>query len=224
MRLSLDPTVHDRIPNFTLGFIQYTDVTISDSPKMLQGRINLLVETLRLDHAVSEINQIEGVACWRQAFKQLGIDPSRYRPSSEALIRRLLQGNPFHWVNSAVDVNNFLSVTHALPYGIYDQSKINGSILCRIGLESDHYYGINGREVQMEKKLLLADQLGAFGSPIVDSTRTMVTESATQLVQVIFFHPEMTSSQKETILGSSARMFTEINGGEVRSSEIIHFE
>lgn len=221
MNLSIDQSVLDRISNFTLGFIQYTDISISDSPKMLQGRINLLVETLRLDHPVSEISQIEGVASWRQAFKQLSIDPSRYRPSSEALIRRLLQGNPFFWINSAVDVNNFLSVTHALPYGIYDLDKIEGSIICRLGLESDQYHGISGREIHMEKKLVLADESGAFGSAIVDSTRTMVAESATNLVQIIFFHPNLSPNQQETILGSTARMFTEINGGEVVHSQIV---
>ncbi|MGD8192838.1 B3/B4 domain-containing protein [Brevibacillus ginsengisoli] len=223
MRLAIDHSVIDRLPNFTLGFIQYADISISESPKMLQGRINLLMETLRLDHSISDISQIEGVAGWRQAFKQLGIDPSRYRPSSESLIRRILQGNPFHWINSAVDMNNFLSVTNALPYGIYDQSKINESIVCRLGLETDQYQGINGRDVHMENKLVLADRSGAFGSPIVDSTRTMVTETATNLVQVIFFHPELSPNRKETILGSTARMFTEINGGDVAHMEVVSF-
>ena len=223
MRLTIDHSVFHRIPDFMLGFIQYTNITISDSPKMLQSRINLLVETLRLDHPVSEISKIEGVAGWRQAFKQLGIDPSRYRPSSEALIRRLLQGNSFHWINSAVDANNFLSVTNALPYGIYDLSKVNGSIICRLGLETDQYHGINGRDAHMENKLVLAEEMGAFGSPIVDSTRTMVTESATNLVQIIFFHSGLSLHQKETILGSTARMFTEINGGDVTHTELVSF-
>ncbi|MGC5327462.1 B3/B4 domain-containing protein [Brevibacillus sp. SYSU BS000544] len=221
MNLLIDRSVLDRIPGFSLGMIQYADTSVSESPKMLQGRINLFFETLRLEKNVSDITSIEGVSQWRAAFKSLGIDPSRYRPSSEALLRRILQGNTLHWVNSAVDVNNFLSVTHALPYGIYDMSKISGSVVCRLGQEADQYAGINGREVGMNGKLLLADDTGAFGSPIVDSTRTMVTESATNLMQVIFFHPTLPLNQKETILGSSARMFTEINGGEVVLTKLV---
>ncbi len=214
MQVTIDASVYERIPEFTLGVIQYTGVSISESPKMLQGRINLFVESLRLEHSLSEITKIEGVAGWRETFKQLGIDPSRYRPSSEALLRRVLQGNAFHWINSAVDVNNFLSITYALPFGIYDQSKVSGHITCRLGVEADQYTGLNGREVHMNNKLLLADDLGAFGSPIVDSTRTMVSETATNLIQFIFFHPKLSPHQKETVLGSTARMFTEVNGGE----------
>lgn len=221
MQLTIDQSVLERIPDFSLGVIQYSDVTISDSPKMLQGRINLLAETLRLEYPASEITQIEGISEWRRAFKQLGMDPSRYRPSSEALIRRVLQGNPFHWINSAVDVNNLFSVTNSMPYGLYDLSKINGSIICRLGRETDQYEGINGREVSMDKKLLLADESGAFGSPIVDSTRTMVGETATHLIQVIFFYPGLSTEKQQTILGSTARMFTEINGGQAFQSSSI---
>lgn len=221
MNLLIDRSIHDRIPDFSLGMIHYSDISVSESPKMLQGRINLFFETLRLEKTVSEITSIEGVSQWRAVFKKLGIDPSRYRPSSEALLRRILQGNTLHWVNSAVDVNNFLSVTHALPYGVYDMSKLSGPVICRLGYDSDQYVGINGREVGMSDKLLLADDSGAFGSPIVDSTRTMVTESATSLMQVIFFHPSLSPNQKESILGSTSRMLTEINGGEVVLTKIV---
>ncbi|USG64709.1 phenylalanine--tRNA ligase beta subunit-related protein [Brevibacillus ruminantium] len=221
MTVRISPELAEILPSFALGVLRYTDVTVSPSPKMLQGRINLFVESLRLEHELSRINEIEGVTQWRSGFKRLGIDPSRYRPSSEALLRRLLQGNPFFWINSAVDVNNFLSVLHALPYGIYDEAKLEGDVVCRLGQASDVYEGLNGRDVHMEGKLVLADELGAFGSPIVDSKRTPVEEGSTSLMQVIFFHEQLTPEQQQEILGSTARMFTEINGGEVRSSIIV---
>lgn len=221
MKVRLAPELADFLPSFTLGVIHYQDVTVSPSPKMLQGRINLFVESLRLERELSKISEIEGVAHWRSAFKRLGIDPARYRPSSEALLRRLLQGNPFFWINSAVDVNNFLSVLHALPYGIYDEAKITGGVLCRVGQATDVYDGLNGREVNMEGKLVLADEAGAFGSPIVDSKRTPVTEESTNLMQVIFFHEQIAQEERDEILGSTARMFTEINGGQVGSSYIV---
>lgn len=74
----------------------------------------------------------------------------------------------------------------------------------------------------MEGKLLLADENGAFGSPIVDSKRTSVTESSRNLMQVIFFHEQVSAQKQDEILGSVGRMFTEINGGEVTSSYLLH--
>ena len=221
MKVQLDLAVSERLPQLSLGVIQYSGASVSDSPKMLQGRINYFVEGLRLEHELSRLGDIEGIREWRAAFKKAGTDPSRYRPSSEALLRRLLQGNPFFWINSAVDVNNFFSVLHALPFGIYDQNHLAGDVVCRIGHEDDRYEGLNGREVHMEGKLLLADETGAFGSPIVDSKRTCVTDQSRDLLQVIFFHEGITPQKKDEILGSVARMFTEINGGEVVHTSII---
>ncbi|WP_019121766.1 B3/B4 domain-containing protein [Brevibacillus massiliensis] len=215
MKVTISPDVFDKLPDFSLGVIHYSDIALSESPKMLRGRINLFVESLRIEHEPAKLTEIEGIREWRAAFKRLGIDPSRYRPSSEALLRRLIQGNPFHLVNSAVDVNNFLSIHYALPYGIYDLSKLSGQVVCRLGTETDAYEALNGREVQMKGKLLLADEEGAFGSPIVDSVRTSVKDGASQLLQVIFFHPMLSVKQQDEIIGSTARMLTEINGGEV---------
>ncbi|GED68592.1 tRNA-binding protein [Brevibacillus reuszeri] len=221
MKVQLDPAVSDRLPRLSLGVLQYSGASVSDSPKMLQGRINYFVESMRLEHDLSRLADIEGIREWRAAFKQVGTDPSRYRPSSEALLRRLLQGNPFFWINTAVDVNNFFSVLHALPFGIYDQNHLVGDVICRIGLADDRYEGLNEREVHMEGKLLLADETGAFGSPIVDSKRTCVTDQSRDLLQVIFFHEAVEAHKKDEILGSVARMFTEINGGEVTNTSIV---
>jgi DNA/RNA-binding domain of Phe-tRNA-synthetase-like protein len=222
MDIVIDRLVKERVPGFSLGVILYSGASLSETPKMLQGRINLFVETLRLERDIARITEIDGVREWRSAFKKLGIDPSRYRPSSESLIRRLLQGNPFFWINSGVDVNNFLSVHHALPYGIYDADKLAGPIICRLGKEEDRYEGLNGRDVSMRDKLLLADSSGPFGSPIVDSVRTCVDLPARELLQVIFFHEQLSAAQRQEILGSTARMFTEINGGEAVLMKLVH--
>lgn len=222
MNISIDTAVSQHLPRFSLGIIEYEGVSVSDSPKMLQGRINFFVEMLRLDRSIETITEIPGVLGWRAAFKKLGTDPSRYRPSSEALLRRLLQGNPFFWVNSAVDVNNFFSVHHALPFGIYDKSTLRGNIVCRIGQAADCYLGLNGREMDMNNKLLLADDEGAFGSPIVDSVRSKVTENSSSLIQFLFFHENVSTDEAEQALGSAARMFVEVNGGTVEQQQLLH--
>lgn len=224
MKLAIDRQLAQTIPNLALGVIHYVNVTPSESPNMLKGRINLYVESMRLDYEQTTLADIEGVKAWRSLFKRVGTDPSRYRPSSEALLRRLLQGNPFFWVNTAVDVNNFLSIQTVLPYGIYDMQKLTGDIVCRIGTADDRYQALNGREVDMNNKLLLADEQGAFGSPYVDSIRSSVTEAATELLQVIFFHDQLSVEKQQQILGTSKRMFTEINGGDAVFAEIVRAE
>ncbi|GAA4710944.1 B3/4 domain-containing protein [Brevibacillus fulvus] len=217
MQVNIAQDVTQLLPDASLGVIFYKDSHVTPSPKLLQGRINYFVELLRLEHDRTGISEITSIQNWRTAFKKVGIDPSRYRPSAESLIRRLLQGNPFFWINSAVDVNNFLSIYHALPYGIYDADKLHGPIVFRIGTSADHYIGLNGREMNMNGKLLLADATGAFGSPIVDSQRTAVTEETKNFMQIIYVPQVPSPPTSEEIIGSTVQMFTEINGGEVVS-------
>ncbi|QDX92657.1 hypothetical protein EEL30_10255 [Brevibacillus laterosporus] len=221
MYVTIDATLLEKLPGFSLGMIHYSGMSLSTSPKMLMGRMNYFIESLRLEHSLETLKDIPNLSSWRGGFKKLGIDPTRYRPSSEALLRRILQGNPFHWVNSAVDINNFLSLIHFLPFGLYDVHKLQLPIRCQLGTENDTYPALNGRDVTMKGKIILADENGAFGSPIVDSLRTSVSVDSTELLQIIFVPPNVSPNEQEKIIGSSARMMIEINSGDVAESAII---
>lgn len=77
MKVQLDASVTERLPQLSLGILHYSGASVSDSPKMLQGRINYFVESLRLEHDPARLTDIEGIREWRAAFKQVGTDPSR---------------------------------------------------------------------------------------------------------------------------------------------------
>ncbi|WP_240688982.1 B3/4 domain-containing protein [Ammoniphilus sp. YIM 78166] len=216
IQVSIDQDLLQRLPGFRLGFIEYEGIVVSELPKVAKGRMNLFTASLRLDYAEAGLAAIEGIKASRQAFKQLGIDPSKYRPSSEALIRRVLQEKTVFGVNGAVDVNNFLSMKFVLPYGIYNADKVEGGVIvCRLGKEGEAYDGLNGRETSMTGKLILADQQSPFGSPIVDSVRTSIDETTQHIIQVIFIHPDFPQEKEEELLETSASLFVQINGGKV---------
>ncbi|MBN6187931.1 hypothetical protein JQN58_13725 [Aneurinibacillus sp. BA2021] len=202
-----------KAPGIKLGILHYDDVTLSAAPAMLKGRINLFLENMRYDYLDMPVTDIPGIAEWRRTFKSLGMDPSRYRPSSEALVRRVLQHKPFHWIHTGVDVNNFLSLQFGLPAGLYNREHIIGDVVLRLGKSGETYEGLNGREISCEGKLVLADAAGPFGSPFVDSVRTSVTEQATHLLHVFFIHPGFERWTDEHLLRAVGEMFTHINGG-----------
>ncbi|GGE43701.1 hypothetical protein GCM10011391_23110 [Pullulanibacillus camelliae] len=211
---TLSKTLTQTIPHFKTGWIHYHDIVVSDSQQLLKGRLTYFSEELMLELEEKSISDLPRVKEWRQIFKQLGTDPSRYRPSHEALLRRIRQGKALPHIHTAADLNNYFSVRHQLPMGIYDLDKINGSITIRVGTASDHYEGLNGRDMSMEEKLVSADALGAFGSPIVDSKRTMTTTDTTAAIQLIYFTPSMNRDECETLLKDMADFFLQINGGE----------
>ena len=122
----------------------------------------------------------------RRLYRRFGIDPTKTRPSSEALARRVRRGESFPRVNVLVDVCNWCSLESGLPFGLYDAARIDGAIECRIGRADESYPGIRKDVVHVAGRLVLADQVGPFGNPTSDSSRTMITSETTCALVVVF--------------------------------------
>ncbi|MFC0238781.1 B3/B4 domain-containing protein [Fictibacillus phosphorivorans] len=211
MMITINPKLNELVPNFKIGTITYHNIAISESPQMIKGRFQLFTESLRLEERNAA--DYPGVTEYRKVFKSLAIDPSRYRPASEALLRRVLSGKDLPPINSGVDVNNFFSIRFGIPIGLYNLDKIQGDVQIDLGDAEDTYEGLNGREMNMEGKLLSKDEVGAFGSPIVDSKRTMVDESVKNALHIVYLQPSMDKSEAQELLESMTKMFTQVNGG-----------
>jgi DNA/RNA-binding domain of Phe-tRNA-synthetase-like protein len=122
----------------------------------------------------------------RAMYRRVGLDPTRRRPSSEALLRRVARGEPLPRINSLVDICNWCSLELQLPYGLYDGDRIDGEVVLRLGGQGEEYPGIRKDVVHVADRLTLADRLGPFGNPSSDSLRTMVTPETTRVMAVIF--------------------------------------
>jgi DNA/RNA-binding domain of Phe-tRNA-synthetase-like protein len=125
----------------------------------------------------------------RALYRRFGTDPTKVRPSSEALLRRLKKGEPFPRVNSLVDVANAMSVQLQVPVGLYDLEKIRGDeLVLRLGVEGEKYTGIGKERVNLAGRICIADAEGPCGNPSADSARTMIT-TATERAAWIYFLP-----------------------------------
>ncbi|WP_270182383.1 B3/B4 domain-containing protein [Alkalihalobacillus sp. CinArs1] len=212
--ISLSTSITEILPDFKIGWITYHDIVVENSPQMVRGRYQFYLETMMMDLEDAEITSFQPVKEWRTVFKKLGTDPSRYRPSSEALLRRLKKGSDLPRIHSAADINNLLSLQYKIPIGIYDLDKVEGSITILLGDESTTYQGLNGREVNFTNKLVSLDEKGPFGSPIVDSERTAVTEETTNAIQLYYIQPSLSNEEANKLLQASGEMFNQIHGGD----------
>jgi DNA/RNA-binding domain of Phe-tRNA-synthetase-like protein len=138
-------------------------------------------------------------------YKRFGIDPTKTRPSSEALLRRVRKGERLPRVNAAVDVCNWCSAETQLPYGLYDRDRVEGDVTLRVGRPGESYAGIRKDVVHLEGRLALADALGPFGNPTSDSARTCVEPGATRLLFVIFVPRELPAAAAEAALDLTAQ-------------------
>jgi len=125
----------------------------------------------------------------RELYRKFGLDPTRVRPSSEALLRRMKKGEPLPRINSLVDVANALSVQLQVPVGLYDLDKVKGEeLVIRLGAEGESYAGIGKEKVNVAGRICVADAEGPIGNPSADSARTRITTD-TERAAWIYFLP-----------------------------------
>lgn len=129
----------------------------------------------------------DATARTRAMYRRMGLDPTRTRPSSEALLRRLRKGERLPSINNLVDVVNWCSVESQVPFGLYDMATIGVDLVVRLGRDGEGYEGIRKDRVNVAGRLVVADARGAFGNPTSDSARAMVTQATRGVLVVLFF-------------------------------------
>ena len=125
------------------------------------------------------------MAAMRKLFRAAGCDPTRYRPSSEALLRRVLKGEDLPAIHPLVDLNNCLSVELAMPISVAATGSFTPPVTLRAGRPGETYESLRG-PFNLEGKPLLADAAGPFSTPITDSQRGKVNEGTTRAWLAIY--------------------------------------
>lgn len=175
------------IPGVHLGLVEADGIQVGPSgPELLQGLDEVCArraKELPTAEAVAGLDSVRGV---REMFRAWGVDPARYRPSGEALIRRIAQGKGLYRVSNVVDLNNLGSCETGWPFGSYDRKQFTSPAVFRLGHAGESYEAIGKRIWALEGQPVLTDTAGPFGSPFSDSTRTMVTPKTIELLTVLF--------------------------------------
>ena len=156
-------------------------VRVVDRDERMDAPLRAAARIMRTAAEPAEI-----IAAVRTMYKRLGIDPTKTRPSSEALLRRVRRGDELPRINSLVDIINWTSLETQLSFGLYDAVHIRGAVTLRRGREGEEYAGIRKDTVHVGGRLVLADETGPFGNPTSDSARTMVTPATTSAIVVIY--------------------------------------
>jgi DNA/RNA-binding domain of Phe-tRNA-synthetase-like protein len=172
-----------------------------------------LDSVLAAAEAAVRANPPEETIAVRTMYKRVGLDPTKTRPSSEALLRRVRKGDALPRINSMVDVCNWCSLEFQMPYGLYDLAHVEGdAIEMRLGADGESYTGIRKDEVHVGGRICLADSRGPFGNPTSDSARTMVTSTTTHALVVVFAPRSVDEGQLTHILDVTADRMRDFTG------------
>jgi DNA/RNA-binding domain of Phe-tRNA-synthetase-like protein len=200
------------LPGVKLGLVEADDVRVQPSNQDLGKLINVACEEFRSKFSLDGLADADSTQAVRAMFRGWGVDPSKYRPSSEALRRRVAQGKALYSVSNIVDIGNLGSIETGWPFGLYDRTRLHPPIAFRHGGSGELYEGIGKRTWHLEGRPVLADADGAFGSPISDSTRTMVTDSARQILAVIYAPASATNESIDRAMARLAQRLMQLAG------------
>lgn len=173
-----------------LGIVAVAGLTVAPANAQLEAALAEAEVEARARYSHSSWNDIPGLRDVRASYHRMGVDPTKRRPSSEALLRRVIGGKPLPRISNVVDCINLFSLRHLVPIGLYDAAHISGPIVCRHGRPGETYTAIGRETFNIVGRPVLADTLGPFGSPTSDSLRTMITPATRDALAVLFWPPE----------------------------------
>ena len=140
---------------------------------------------------MGDINKRPGILATRQVYKALGKEPNRYRPSSEALCRRLVKGMDLYRTLTLIDLINLLSVHSGYSIGGFDADKISGCQLrLGAGKDGEHFEAIGRGLLNIASLPIYRDAIGGIGTPTSDEERTKLSLSTTRLLMCINIYGE----------------------------------
>ena len=152
----------------------------------LWDEIHELEQRLRQQLTTESLKTLPGIAATRAVYKKCGKDPSRYRPASEQLIRRMLQGKELYQIDTLVDLVNLASIAYGYSIGGFDADKMVGDTLTLgIGREGEPYEGIGRGLLNIAGLPVYRDQQGGVGTPTSDNERTKMTLETRHLLVLI---------------------------------------
>lgn len=185
MNIFVSEEIASVCPEFVGAAVEAQVVNTSYCDELWQ-EIHALEEKFRKELTTESLKETPSIAATRRIYKACGKDPSRYRPASEALIRRMLQGKELYQIDTLVDLINLASIAFGYSIGGFDADKFVGDTLTLgIGREGEPYEGIGRGMLNIAGLPVYRDAQGGVGTPTSDNERTKITLGTTHLMVLI---------------------------------------
>lgn len=171
-------------PEIRLGVIS-CELINSSSNSDLWIEIENEINTIKQNFKLEDINKRNEIRATRLIYKSLGKDPNRYRPSAEALCRRIIRELGIYRVNTLVDIINLVSIRSGFSIGCFDLELIEGNLSLDVGTENEEFDAIGRGPLNISGLPIYRDQIGGIGTSTSDSERTKIKENSTKVLIII---------------------------------------
>jgi len=217
MNIIVSEEIKQVCPAF-VGAAVEAQVVNSPYSAALWDEIHAWEERFRSELTTESLKELSGIAATRRVYKACGKDPSRYRPASEQLIRRMLQGKELYQIDTLVDLVNLASIVYGYSIGGFDADKMVGDTLTLgIGREGEPYEGIGRGLLNIAGLPVYRDEQGGVGTPTSDNERTKMTLATTHLLVLIngYDGQEDRVRQNAEFIQQLIRKYCQSEGGSI---------
>ena len=217
MQIIVSQEIESVCPAF-VGAAVEAQVVNTPYSKELWDEIHALEDRFRQELTTESLKDLPSIAATRRVYKACGKDPSRYRPASEQLIRRMLQGKELYQIDTLVDLINLASIAYGYSIGGFDADKFVGDTLTLgVGREGEPYEGIGRGMLNIAGLPVYRDAEGGVGTPTSDHERTKITMATTHLVVLIngYDGNEQRVADNAHLIQELLRKYAQSDGGTV---------
>ncbi len=190
MNIIFDEIIKEKAPGVTL-LVCEANVKDCATDDRLWHEIEVVASRIRESYEMAMVNKRPGILATRLAYKACGKDPNRYRPSTEAMCRRIVKGDGLYRLTAIVDLVNLLSIASGYSIGAFDRDKIVGDTLTLgVGREGEPYEAVHRGELNIAGLPVLRDAVGGIATPTSDNARTAVNPQIKHLLMVVNIYGE----------------------------------
>ncbi len=220
--MKLDFTIGEPLAGkVRLGILDLENLAVRPTDAALNAEVDAFCADLRGCYRDRPSGEVAGAADARTLYKGLGLDPTKTRPSSEALLRRALKGQTLYRISTLVDALNLSSLREQIPFGLYDLDHVVPPVTLRRGGPGEGYEGIRKGWVSVDGRPVLVDARGPFGNPTSDSARTMIRLETTRALVTGYAPASWRLGRISEVLDRTRDTLVRFCGGTESSRQIL---
>ncbi len=182
--LTIGDEIKSFAPEYSVSIIT-AEITNTESDEKLWLLIDNELKSFENRIKIEDISKLPGIYEMRQLYKNTGKDPNRYRPSSEALCRRIVNKKGLYKINTLVDIINYVSIVSGFSIGGFDYEKVMGNVSLGIGKEGEQFEAIGRGLLNIEGLPVYRDEEGCIGTPTSDEERTKLSMETKKVLIII---------------------------------------
>lgn len=216
--MNIDPTVRETFPGLNILTTLLQDITVTPENDDLEEFKKGFISKIKTLYTIETLKDTPELRLYRDFFWKIGMDPTKVRPASEALIRRVIQGKVLPTINTLVDSYNLASMESCIPLAAFDSDRISADMKLRFAVKGEQFTGIGMKTVFLEGNELViqsGDELIAL-YPHRDADKSKVNLSTKNVLIVICGVPGISDGQLENARTIAEKYVLRFCGGDTK--------